>query len=87
MDRPDIYVLSRILERLWRAQSPMLKTRLQVATNMNYDLLLRYLGWMAARGFVRFEISDGHDMVCLTQDGRETYQKIVEVVNEVLRGG
>ncbi|MDD1771135.1 MAG: hypothetical protein LUO79_08645 [Methanomassiliicoccales archaeon] len=84
MDRPDIYVLSRLLERLWRENGPMLKTRLQVACNVNYDLLTRYLDWMSAKGFVTYESADGHDLVCLTPAGKEAYMKILQVVGEVL---
>ncbi|HYS71493.1 MAG TPA: hypothetical protein VEM95_03630, partial [Thermoplasmata archaeon] len=51
-DRPDLYVVARLLERLWREDAPMVKTRLQVAANVNYDVFSRYLGWMAGRGLV-----------------------------------
>lgn len=87
LDRPDIYVLSRILERLWRETGPMLKTRLQVATNVNYDILSKYLAWMFEKGFIVFEQRDGHEMVALTRRGKDAYFRIVQVVNEVLRGG
>ena len=51
-DRPDLYVVARFLERLWREGSPMLKTRLQVAANVNYDVFSRYLLWLLDRGLV-----------------------------------
>ncbi len=41
LDRPDLYVVARLLERLWREEAPMLKTRLQVAANVNYDVFSR----------------------------------------------
>src|SRR2546425_12972745 len=43
LERPDLYVVARLLERLWREDAPMLKTRLQVAANVNYDVFSRYL--------------------------------------------
>lgn len=85
MDRPDIYVLSRILEKLWREEGPILKTRLQVATNMNYDLLQRYLDWMETKQFIVYEERDGHEMVTLAPKGRDAYLRIIQVVNDVLR--
>jgi predicted transcriptional regulator len=85
MDRPDFYVLARILERLWRENGPMLKTRLQVATNLNYDILIKYLAWMNARGFVIFESNSGHEVVSLTSKGFETYGNLVRTMSEVLR--
>ncbi len=84
MDRPDFYVLARILERLWRENRPMLKTRLQVATNLNYDILMKYLTWMMVQGFVAFESNSGHEMVVLTPKGLEAYEKLVRTMNEVL---
>lgn len=83
MDRPDFYVLARILERLWRENKPMLKTHLQVATNLNYDILMKYLTWMSDRGFVSFESNSGHEVVVLTPKGQEVYGKLVQTMSEV----
>jgi predicted transcriptional regulator len=85
MDRPDFYVLARILERLWREGGPMLKTRLQVATNVNYDLLMKYLAWLRSRGFIALEEDDGHEVVALTPEGEQAYLKLVRLMNEVIR--
>ena len=85
MERPDFYVLARILERLWRENTPMLKTRLQLATNVNYDILMKYLAWMNQKGFVTFEMNAGHEMVALTPKGNEVYAKLVRTMSEVLR--
>ena len=86
-DRPDLYVVARILERLWREETPMLKTRLQVAANVNYDVFGRYVEWMRIRGLVSMESSaDGHDRVVLTAKGHEAYRKLVQWINEVVRG-
>src|SRR5205809_2628494 len=41
-DPPDLYVGARLREGLCRAHGPMVKTRLQVAANVNYDLVRRY---------------------------------------------
>lgn len=87
VDRPDLYVVARLLEQLWRQDAPMLKTRLQVAANVNYDVFTRYLEWMRARNLVGFESSaDGHERVALTPNGLEAYRKLVQWINEVVRG-
>jgi len=87
MDRPDLYVLARILDCLWRADRPMLRTHVQVAANVNYDIAVRYLDWMAGKGLVALEGSaDGHVWVSLTPQGHEAYRKIVQWINEVVRG-
>ncbi|HTY46638.1 MAG TPA: winged helix-turn-helix domain-containing protein [Methanomassiliicoccales archaeon] len=64
----------------------MVRTRLQVAANLNYDTLVRYLEWMKMKGFVAFTVEDGHSTIVLTQEGAAAYTKVVGVVNEVLRG-
>ena len=87
-DRPDLYVVARILEKLWREDGPMLKTRLQVAANVNYDIFTRYLSWMLARDLVVLEGSpDGHERVALSPKGYEAYRKLVQWINAVVRGG
>lgn len=87
LDRPDLYVVARLLERLWReAGAPMLKTRLQVAANVNYDVFSRYLSWMRSHDLVAMESSaDGHERVVLTPRGHEAYRKLVVWINEVIR--
>lgn len=84
---PDLYVVARFLESLWRAPDPMLKTRLQVAANVNYDIFNRYLAWLLQRGLVSVENSaDGHDRVSLTPKGYEAYRKLVRWIDEVVHG-
>lgn len=87
MDRPDLYVVARILDRLWQSQEPMLRTHLQLAANVNYDIFARYLDWMRDRNLVDLEDSaDGHVRVRLTPGGREAFRKIGQWINEVVRG-
>lgn len=86
-ERPDLYVVARILDALWHRPEPELRTRLQVAANVNYDIFARYLEWMRGRGLVALEEgADGHARVALTADGREAYRKVVQWVNEVVHG-
>jgi predicted transcriptional regulator len=87
MSKPDLYVLSRILEHLWRSKDPMLKTRLQVAANINYDVFVRYIEWMAQKGLIAFEkCPNGHDGIRLTSKGEEAYKGMVQWINEVIHG-
>ena len=86
--RPDLYVVARLLERLWREDAPMLKTRLQVGANVNYDVFTRYLSWLLARSLVVLENSpDGHERVALTPKGYESYRKLVQWINELVGSG
>ncbi len=88
MDRPDLYVVARILDCLWSQDAPMVKTRLQVAANVNYDVFSRYLSWMLDRGLVALENSpEGQERVALSSKGYEAYRRLVQWINEVVRGG
>ncbi len=83
--RPDLYVVARLLEHLWRYKGSMLKTRLQVAANVNYDVFTRYVSWMLGKGLVSMETSsDGHERVALTPKGYDAYRKLVQWINEVV---
>ena len=85
MEKPDLYVVSRLLDRLWRQNGPMLKTRLQVASNINYDVFKKYLAWMTEHGLVTIQDSDdGHERVVLTQKGEQAYAKLINWINEVI---
>ncbi len=87
LERPDLYVVARLLERLWREDGPMLKTRLRIAANVNYDLFSRYLAWMLRKGLLSVEnVPDGHERVALTAKGYEAYRKLVQWINDVVRG-
>src|SRR3989442_14184399 len=87
LERPDLYVVARLLERLWREDAPMLKTRLQVAANVNYDVFSRYLNWMLAKGLVVLAGNpDGHERVVLLPKGAEAYRRLVQWGNEIVRG-
>ncbi len=86
MDRPDLYVVARILERLWRESEPMLRTRLQVAVGTNFDVLTKYLDWMCERGLVAFVVNDGHQKVLLTDEGKDSYRRLVCWINETVHG-
>lgn len=88
LEKPDLFVVARILERLWREDAPMLKTRLQMATNVNYDVFRRYVAWMSEKQLVLVQGSeDGHERLVLSPRGREAYSRLVTWINEVVRKG
>jgi predicted transcriptional regulator len=86
LDRPDLYIVARLLERMWKEDKPILKTRLQVATNVNYDVFRRYISWMSDHGLVAVDdsLDDGHERLALTTKGEEAYKKLVQWINEVM---
>lgn len=65
----------------------MLKTRLQTASNVNYDVFRRYSAWMVDRGLIAPDTAnDGHERLRLTPKGEEAYRKLVQWINEVIHG-
>jgi predicted transcriptional regulator len=65
----------------------MVKTRLQVAAGVNYDVFSRYLAWLLAKGLVTLEGNpDARERVALTAKGAEAYRKLVQWVNDVVHG-
>lgn len=84
--RPDLYIVARILERLWIDEGPMVKTRLQLAARVNYDVFRRYVNWMSDRELISMDSSDdGHERIALTPKGEEAYRKLVQWINEMVK--
>jgi predicted transcriptional regulator len=87
-ERPDLFVVARILERLWRERGPMGKTKLQGAANVNYDVFTRYLAWLETRGLVERVNADGErEVLKLTRKGETAYRRLIEWIDEFVRGG
>ena len=85
LKKPDIYVLSRILERLWRAGGEMKATRLQNAVGLNYISYIQYLEWMDKKGLIVIRNErNNRKFVTLTAIGLEVYHRIVEWINLVV---
>jgi predicted transcriptional regulator len=65
----------------------MLRTHLQAGTNLNYDLLRKYVDWLAARQLVRVETGeDGKERVSVTPQGVEAYRRLADWIREFVQG-
>jgi predicted transcriptional regulator len=85
LPRPDLYVVSRLLEALSRQASRMRKTPLQMATGVNYTIFSRYLLLLEKRGLVKVtKDSDDTDWVELTPKGSEALKYLNEGMQRVL---
>jgi len=80
--KPDLYVLSRILEALC-ADGPTGRTKLCMKSGLNYNVFRRYLAWMQVRGLATLgpEGSEPQE-VTLTQAGNEARESL----NKLLSG-
>jgi predicted transcriptional regulator len=85
MTKPDLYIVARMLEKIYRADGPMLRTRLQVASKVNYNVFIRYLDWMQEKELVTLRaLPDGHEGIELTEKGKESYKRLVNWINEIV---
>ena len=73
LSKPDLYVLARVIKTL-KEKNRINKTALATSTGLSYDRLIKYLNWMANKGFIEF---DSNDEVMLTKSGAETYDELV----------
>lgn len=79
MEKPDLYVVARFLERLWRDPRPHRKTDLQLAVRLNYNVYKKYLDWMSEKGLI--EVGE---TVSITPKGLETYKTLVAWIKDTV---
>lgn len=85
IERPDLYVVARFLERLWRDPRPHGKTDLQLAVRLNYNVYKKYLDWMIEKDLVALSVDgNGSERVAITPKGRETYDRLVQWIKETV---
>lgn len=80
MDRPDLFVIGRLLEGL--VPGPLLRTQLQQKAGVNYTVFQRYLEFLVRLGIVA--ASSGEDgRVELTPKGVEAYRFLSEGLTRI----
>lgn len=84
LERPDLYVVSRFLERLWRDGRPRRKTELQLAVRLNYNVYKKYLDWLEAKGLIEVIAGKDGEVIGITQKGLETYRTLVAWIKETV---
>jgi predicted transcriptional regulator len=85
MEKPDLYVVARFLERLWKEGREFKKTELQMAVGLNYTIYIKYLRWLEEKGLIkRVAIDAKHDRITITPKGIEAYRSLVEWIQETI---
>lgn len=85
LERPDLYVVARFLERLWRDERPHRKTDLQMAVRLNYNVYKKYLDWMLEKGLIQVSVErDGGERIAITPKGLSTYRTLVEWIKDTV---
>lgn len=88
LEKPDLYVVARFLDRLCRPDKTYSKAKLQVAVRINYDLFRRYLSFLEDKGWVRVVQEQGHsEVVRVTPLGLHTYHHLVDWIRQFIGGG
>lgn len=86
LERPDLFLLARLLENLARAPGGVRRTTLQLACRINYTQLERYLDYLVARRFVAArEDDDGGMLVAITPEGQGALLALARAIRDVLR--
>lgn len=80
MERPDLYVVARFLDKLAASPEGHPRTKLQQAVRLNYDLYRSYLALLAQTGFVEV----GEDRVKLTDKGRAAHAALLGWIRDAL---
>lgn len=87
MDRPNLYVLARLLEAMARLPPPIRKTQLQLVAGLNYTIFAKYLDFLAERGMVAIVPEASGDVLRLTPKGAEIYRFLAVGIARILVRG
>lgn len=83
--QPDLYVVVRLLEALWRNGNRSRPTHLQAASGVNYTRFERYLGYLESRGLVARDFgSEGETWIVLTVRGHEALRFLATGLRDIL---
>jgi predicted transcriptional regulator len=84
MEKPDLYVIARFLEILYKSERSMKKTNIQTRLGLNYPRFIEYLGWFQARGLVQINSDEEGETVTLSEKGLESYHRLVDWIRETM---
>jgi predicted transcriptional regulator len=85
IQRPDLYVVARILETLCTRERRLGRTQLQLASGVNYSQFVRYLEFLQQRGLVSLRTVDGGaESIELSARGYEAMMFIAKAIREML---
>jgi predicted transcriptional regulator len=84
--KPDLYVITRFLDVLWRDDTGMKKSHLQMSVRLNYQTFLKYLDWLENHALIRIVQSEqGNETVILSEKGIEAHRRFVDWIKETMK--
>jgi predicted transcriptional regulator len=86
VQRPDLYLVARLLENLEREGGRCKPTVLQLVSGINYTQLERYVQFLAGRGLVAsVSLGEGSVELEITARGREMLLFLARAIRDVLQ--
>ncbi|MFI5450492.1 MAG: winged helix-turn-helix domain-containing protein [Candidatus Bathyarchaeia archaeon] len=83
MEKPDLYVVARFLEIMYRNNSSMKKTNIQMLLGIRYPRFMEYLDWLMKHEFVAESLDDEKaKIIILTPKGIDSYHRLVDLIKE-----
>jgi predicted transcriptional regulator len=88
LEKPDLYVVARFLDIMYRNGSAMKKTNIQMLLGVNYPRFMEYLEWLLKHDLVSegFDEEDKSEKIRLTPKGIDSYHRLVDWIKETLEG-
>ena len=87
LEKPDLYVVARFLDIMYRNGSSMKKTNIQMLLGVNYPRFVEYLEWLLKRGLVAVSLDEEKaERIMLTPKGIDSYHRFVDWIKETLDG-
>jgi len=88
LEKPDLYVVARFLDIMYRNGSAMKKTNIQMLLGVNYPRFIEYLDWLLKHDLVSegFDEEEKSERIRLTPKGIDSYHRVVDWIKETLEG-
>ncbi|HTT45920.1 MAG TPA: hypothetical protein VMH38_07925 [Thermoplasmata archaeon] len=85
LQRPDLYVVVRLLDTVRTSERTLSRTQLQIASGMNYTQFERYLHLTVCRGLLALsDAGSEHPIVVLTPKGYDALMFLVRGLRDVV---
>ena len=85
LEKPDLYVVARFLDIMYRNGVAMKKTNIQMSLRLNYPRFTEYLQWMLEHQLVAENVDEEKvERIMLTPKGIDSYHKIIDWMKETL---
>ena len=85
MEKPDLYVLARFLDILYKNGQPMKKTNIQMRMGLNYSRFSEYLDWLLTHGLVFKDDNGDAELYGLSPRGLDSYHRLFDWIRDTMQ--